>query len=294
MQGAANWLEDAPQPFFLWTHLMDTHHAYEFDPEDFEAVSNFEYDPSRYGVLLERAMSHIHPGSFIRSMSEDDRQYLIDCYDASIRHVDKLIGELLESVDLETTTVIFTSDHGEEFWDHGHFGHAGRESIPRPITLYEEMLRIPLLIAGDEWEAYTVENPVQLLDLYRTLTDLVGVEPHKKARGTSLVSILEGGVKKQRDLIAQAHVPGDPVDYRNTENSYRLSSVIRGSKKAIISEQDKNELFNLSTDPLEQFPSSEVDPEDKDLVRSLYATESGSVEGPDSDVRRRLEDLGYM
>jgi arylsulfatase len=146
LNAAAKWIENTEQPYFCWIHLMDTHYPYNSPEKYFNELSKFEYNKSRIYRLQERAMSDARSGSNSWELNDNQRQYVIDAYDASIMNADYNISKLISSIDLQNTTVVVSSDHGEELWEHGYFGHAGRKSIPRDMTLYEEMLHVPLYI----------------------------------------------------------------------------------------------------------------------------------------------------
>jgi arylsulfatase A-like enzyme len=76
--------------------------------------------------------------------------------------------------------VAVTSDHGEELFDHGGILHG--------YTLYEEMLRIPLILwAPGRLRPAAVASPTDTLDLRATLLDLAGLEADGKAQGVSLL-----------------------------------------------------------------------------------------------------------
>jgi len=122
--------------FFAYVHLMDPHLPYSL--HDY----NYRYTAPRQGEY--------RPGSFTmpsvrgRDLSDADKNHLVGLYDGQIRYVDEQVGRLLEAL-LRTgqranTIVIVTSDHGEEFWEHGNFEHGH--------TVYSELLHVPLIIGG--------------------------------------------------------------------------------------------------------------------------------------------------
>jgi len=71
-------------------------------------------------------------------------------YAGEVRDVDRALGRVLEKIDLKNTIVIVTSDHGEEFFEHGWSGHS--------VVLFDESLRIPLIFHGPTVEAGKVVN----------------------------------------------------------------------------------------------------------------------------------------
>jgi arylsulfatase A-like enzyme len=123
-------------------------------------------------------------------------------YDAEVHRVDRLVGgvnALLTDLGLAgRTLVVFTSDHGQEFMDHGGYtyGH----------SLYDEVLRVPLIVAGPGVEAagQLAGTPVNLLDLAPTLMQIGGAPLPPEAEGRSLVPALRGQALDDRPLYAES------------------------------------------------------------------------------------------
>ena len=294
---ASEWISTVKEPYFLWLHLMDTHYPFVFESEHFEHVSDFNYDPNRYARILERAMSHTRKGNFVWSLNPEQRQYLIDAYDASIYNYDQQVGEFIDRLNLNRTTVILSSDHGEELWDHGHFGHPGRNTIPRPMSLYEEVLSIPLQIVGTDVPERLVETPVSLVDVFPTVLDLaaIDIEP---PRGESLLSIADRGTDANRQVIAHSTSPGGPNNYRRSKDGYRLGTIRKGDLKYIYLEGRDDELYDLANDPgerrnvLDDHPRKDSELREELLQTFGRITESELKTSP--EVEDRLRELGYV
>src|SRR5439155_19065768 len=116
-----------------------------------------------------------------------DVAHLVALYDGEIRQLDEHLGRLLDgllSLD-PRPLVIFTSDHGEQFGEHGGFLHT---------ELYEELIRVPFLV----WHPRLtrpgrIRERVSLVALMPTLLDLLGLPPAVQAQGRSLRGLLAGG-----------------------------------------------------------------------------------------------------
>ncbi|NVB79010.1 MAG: sulfatase-like hydrolase/transferase [Kofleriaceae bacterium] len=121
-------------PLFLWVHFYDAHHPY--------------HAPVRASAF----------GS-----SDADR------YDAEIAFMDESVGRLLQAIATraDNTLVVLTSDHGEEFGEHGIRFHAR--------SLYNQVTRVPLLIRAPGGFAGVITQPVSIVDVMPTVLDLVGV-----------------------------------------------------------------------------------------------------------------------
>jgi arylsulfatase A-like enzyme len=191
-EAALRWLdEDRPldgsegRPFLLLVHYFDPHFVYNHHP-DHDRTAGYE-GALRSGMGIWR-LRDLRP-----SLTAADVGYLTGLYREEIAHTDAALGRLLAGLaerDLLTDTwVVATADHGEEFMRHGWIGHTR--------TLYDELLRVPLVIAppvtrleggdgggsgGRERAAggggvaggAVIDEPVSLLDLAPPLVELLG------------------------------------------------------------------------------------------------------------------------
>jgi arylsulfatase A-like enzyme len=139
---AASWLgANADRPFFLFLHLFDPHWNYNPPPGYAAAIAGADAPPYEGPVdgSLEAMQPWIEPRTEVPDV---DRARALDLYDGEIAGVDAALGRLFAALDSlglsERTLVVLTSDHGEEFRDHGSFGHGH--------TLYEETVRVPLIV----------------------------------------------------------------------------------------------------------------------------------------------------
>jgi len=120
-------------------------------------------------------------------LTDDLRQQALQAYYASISFMDAQVGRVIDALDrlglAETTTIVFTSDHGYLTGEHG---------LWQKQSLFEESARVPLLIIspGTSRPKTIVTAPVSLLDLYPTLTELAGVTAPSNLQGQSLVPML--------------------------------------------------------------------------------------------------------
>jgi arylsulfatase A-like enzyme/tetratricopeptide (TPR) repeat protein len=105
-------------------------------------------------------------------------------YDAEIAYVDTWIGHILRSLEAsgtaDRTIVVLTADHGEGLLDHEEFSHS--------ILLYNETMRVPLLVSIPGREAGVVSHPVSLVDLAPTILEVIGLEAPEPMDGRSLLA----------------------------------------------------------------------------------------------------------
>ena len=241
------------KPFFAYMHFMETHLPYEPPPEYY---SLFETDKGPFGIsgtqdaFQTRLLNEL-------GLSDKDKRYFSNLYDGEIRYFDDRFKELIvflkEYKLYDNTIIVLTSDHGEEFWDHGGLEHGH--------TLYNELLHIPLMIkpAGPP-SGKIMEQPAQIVDIYPTLLHLAGLECPDSVEGVSLVSPSEN---EKRPLYFEGLLRGAEskgilrggiklIENTGVMNPYALE-YIEGFKKT-HSAKDMNpfELFDLSGDPGEK------------------------------------------
>ncbi|MCH7872423.1 MAG: sulfatase-like hydrolase/transferase, partial [Planctomycetes bacterium] len=135
---AVRWLtENRERRFFLWLHYFDPHVPYE-PPSAYLPKST---PPERIGTSFEDT-ARLREGYFVPTREEIE--WLRGLYHAEVRYVDDNIGVLMAALKrlgiYEETLIVFTSDHGEEFAEHGGYDHGH--------TLYDELVRVPLFVKG--------------------------------------------------------------------------------------------------------------------------------------------------
>lgn len=148
------------EPFFVWLHFMDTH---------------LPYMPSaaylrRFGPQVSRArqLALHYQLRKRRAFAAGPRQALCNLYDACVRTVDDAIGTVLDAASgiLNRTVVAVLADHGDGFGEHGEYGHY--------LSLYEELVRVPLIIHGPGVACGEVTHAAALGDVPATLLRLLG------------------------------------------------------------------------------------------------------------------------
>ncbi len=111
---------------------------------------------------------------------------MVQAYLACIAFTDHCIGEILKTLEQseykDNTIVVLWSDNGYRLGEKGTFAKH---------CLWEEGTRVPLIIAVPGMKGMTCDEPVELLDLYPTLTDLCGLPPNKANEGSSLKPLIE-------------------------------------------------------------------------------------------------------
>jgi arylsulfatase A-like enzyme len=163
---------------------------------------------------------------------------LVALYDAEIAFTDAEIGRLLDGLGfgkLGKTVVVLTADHGEEFGDHGGMLH-GR-------TLFEEMIHVPLLVAGGDLPSgRVVDTPVSLVSIAATLAELAEATPPADLAGRSLVRALHAAPDTPTMVFAELA----------TTNAVHRGAAIDGTWKLVLNRGFVPSLYDLATDPAER------------------------------------------
>lgn len=187
------------------------------------------------------------------------RKHLHDYY-AVITALDGHIGRLLQHVDLSSTIVIYSADHGLAMGSHGLMGKQ---------SLYEAAMKPPLVFAGPGIQKNRKSDAmVYLMDIFPTVVDLVGAAPQPGLDGRSFASVLNGRSKTARRTLF--------LSYRDVQRAVRNErwKLIRYPKV------DRTQLFDLKSDPDELRNLAGV-PEQKSRVEALTA-----------ELRRWQKELG--
>lgn len=243
------WLNDKPNNFFLWIHYMDCHVPY-------LPASRFTSPLKRYRVLSLHRKAHHSPDS----LSPQELNRFIDLYDAKVSYVEQAIGSFLHVLKgsniLDNTFVIITADHGEQFREHGNTGHG--------IHLYDELIHVPLIIAGPGLESRVINQQVSLLDLAPTILDMLNVEKPKAFLGRSLLPLITGKTKLG-DLTAITEDANMESGFTGIRPRADLSkgkkiSLRTGRYKYVYIRDNQDELYNLESDPKEVQNIVDVEP----------------------------------
>jgi arylsulfatase A-like enzyme len=199
----------------------------------------------------------------------------IDLYDGEIRCVDDGIGELVDRLrrngQWENTLFVLTSDHGEEFFEHGLLGHG--------FSLFQAVVGVPLILRGPGVPAgKVVEEPVQVLDMPATLLDLAQAGTTELGDGVSFAPLVRDEPwERARTYFIESEFGQNEHDTR----SFVFTGVREGRWKLVLTEANAwfppenpkyggEALYDLESDPEEKHNLFHA-PEHKELVQRLLA-----------------------
>lgn len=227
---ALDWLaEHEGQDALLQVHYMSAHLPY-LEPEPYR--STFA-DGGPPGFQSEFHLPAVRTGLRNGTLDDDGKAYIADRYDNCILWIDNELQRLYAQLAPEDVLVVF-SDHGEEFWDHGGYEHGH--------TLYEELLRVPLVIKAPGLQAGRVQAPVSLLDVAPTILDLLDVEG--TTQGVSLVAAARGDQAALQALQDRTQAIGRPLYGRE-----QWGVITEGHKWT--THEGRERLYDLKSDPTE-------------------------------------------
>jgi arylsulfatase A-like enzyme len=221
-------------PYFLWLHYFDPHAPY------------VQRQPwlARYGSrdprVIQRVPVQDQAGDYRTLRIEPDSpelEHLLARYDAEISYTDQAVGRALRLLDAGAETmIIVTADHGEEFLDHGSFGHMG--------TLYDELIRVPLIVRlpGRRFAGEVVEQRVSIVDVAPSVLAWLDLLAPAAMQGEILVDPVHGPRARSDRAITSSLERRDRL---------RLRSIIPDDWKLIRSEAPTRLelLFDLASDP---------------------------------------------
>ncbi|HRC87164.1 MAG TPA: sulfatase-like hydrolase/transferase, partial [Thermoanaerobaculia bacterium] len=167
-----------------------------------------------------------------------------------ISYIDAQLGRVLDALEeeglAERTVIVLTSDHGY------HLGEKGKWS--KDSSLYEPVLRVPLLISAPGAYAHGAASPrtVELVDLYPTLMELLGLAPPEGLEGRSLVPLLlDPLAQHNRPAVSVAAWEGTIVGRSIRTERYRLTEWFGGKRGTEFYdyESDPQEVDNQARNP---------------------------------------------
>jgi arylsulfatase A-like enzyme len=220
---------------------------------------------------------------------------LRDLYALYVREVDARVGRILQVLrDDPQCVVAITADHGEEFLEHGYIYHQ--------LTLYSELLHVPLIISAPGVAPAAVETPVSGLDVMPTFLALGRITPPRNLAGKRLFPTADIG---NRVLFSEIDWPRKSVvrygaRAGDTAVVYSLSGC---PPEKPIPREGRWDAYDLKHDPMEKHPVSAAPPRlRQDLVKhthyALAARRAAAKEKPTPEAQagmmRQLRSLGYL
>lgn len=255
---AVQWLREAAQtpgePFVLFVGLVAPHFPllapkafYDLYPLD--RLPTPKLHPStgyKRHPWVEAYADFAHNEASFRSPQE--RLSAFAAYFGLCSWADHNVGQILAAVrdaGLEhNTTVIYTSDHGDNVGARGLWGKS---------TLYQESTAVPMIVAGPQLGAGVCETPVDLLDLYPTILQCAGIDPQPYMAdrpGRSLLDIAQEPAAPERPIFSEYHAAGsNTAGFMLRKGRWKYHYYVRYEPELFDLETDPEELHDLASDP---------------------------------------------
>jgi len=290
-------------PVFLYLHYMEPHTPYAPPPALLERVRGARAPLDIEALNRAVILANLTPPSpeALRDMQ--------DAYDAEVMAIDEGLRALAAALDargmLETSLLVVTADHGEEFEEHGGMGH-GR-------TLYDEVLRVPLVIrTPGQTRGVAVERLVSSVDVAPTVLEVAGVPPRATFEGVSLArdltarrtgSALRRWFARLLDdrpapIVLSERRPQQAAEVRGPTHE---DAVVSGWGKVIRSSDGSRAFYALDVDPGERRPDRVDEGEREHLSARLQTMREraernrtrAETHALDERTRGMLRALGY-
>ena len=277
------WTNNNPdRKFFLFLHTYEVHAAYT-PKKGYLDLFEKNYSGKLPKNISAKLLKEINNGEI--KINKEDQEHIINTYDAEIRSMDDgflLLENFLRERDIyDDTIIIFTSDHGEEFGEHGKMGWHSH-------SLYDELLLVPLIIKlpNSKYASKVVDEQVRSIDILPTLLDILDIRALKTFEGVSLIDLVTGKTLDQLFAVSQ----------QDGKRKKRPTS-IRTKKWKLYG----SKLFNLESDPLENNDVSNENKAVKDFLRFKLNNILKQREIPstnkvklDEATKEELKALGYI
>ena len=240
--------EKKDEKWFAWFHLRGPHLPYNPPPKYSKLfVGKLTADVQKIRSILSKPIVFKEKEKL--ELTEEEKQFVIALYDAEIRAQDEFLGKIIQKLkELELwrkTIIVITSDHGEELFEHGWVGHA---STSRQSSLYNEIVRIPLIIRIPGISRINSYITAQQIDILPTLLEILGVQRFYDF--FFLIPLFE--IKGRKFVFKRKSVPvvfasTSPCGWqcRKEEKWKRIWMLVRGEWKILYTLGGTFELYRL-------------------------------------------------
>jgi arylsulfatase A-like enzyme len=271
---------DDPRPWFCFVNLYDAHWPYLPEGPGRELVRPYEGPVDGFLFRSDRWEEGYE-------IQPEDARHVADLYEAEIHDLDQLVADFLDDLDLElgSTAVLMTSDHGEGLGEHGTWNH---DDVREPQVRVPLLLRLPAANPGGR----RVEAPASGIDVMPTLLSLAGVAVPDGVEGLDLsnpeIETIAG--ERERWIDDRDHLDADDHHTVLYEGPWKL--VRQG-----VGERVRYSLFDLEADPT---GFEDVHGAHPDVLAALTARlearagrDEGVSSGGETGSAAALKALGY-
>ncbi len=225
--------------WFCFLHIIDPHVPYAPPMEFVELFCDPAYtglNAYAYGSVEDWKSGEITP-------EPDELAQSRNLYDGEVAYTDRALGDLFDYLEetelIDDTLIIFASDHGEEFFDHGGCEHGH--------TQYDELVHMPLIVRGTGFpQGERFSNPVGNTDIVPTILEYTGLEMPGNLAGNPLQEAVRGTLDNSRLIFGEDNSRGDPRKFA-VEWPYKcILNFVTGEVRLYDLENDPGETVNIS------------------------------------------------
>ena len=230
--------KEAGKPFFMGVGFFRPHYPMVAPKKFFDM---YPLEKMKIPPMIEGDLDDIPQAAYGNmghglNETEEGRRGMWQAYYASVTFMDEQLGKVLDELDRQglsdSTAIFFTTDHGYHLGEHGFW---------QKSNLHEEVTRVPLMIRAPGLKPGRTQSLAELVDLYPTCTDLLGLPSAQGIVGKSLAPILENPVTKVRNTALSLH---------NERHIKKKGAGIRSSEWTYMNYGEHGEvLYDMSKDP---------------------------------------------
>ena len=270
---------------FMYLHLGDLHVPLDVPDAYRESFGKIAEIPQLHNWQFQKDAC---PGESDFERYKENRCRLYDC---ALRSVDAQLARLFEYLEkarlLDSSLVIVTADHGEEFWEHAEierdmfYDPRGFSGIAHGHNLFQEIINVPLLCIGPGMTSGRYTHNTSLVDLAPTILDACGIDHRLKLDGRNLFDCSD-----KRTVISEA-----------TAYGHEKKAIVQKNWKLIDSQGDGvSLLFDLHKDPKEKNNLAGTNARKVQELKGYLPRNDiiGEALEIDRDVAKQLRALGYM
>ncbi|SRR6056297_62934 len=256
------------EPFFLAVGLVRPHYPNVapqdyFDQYPWEAIELPEARPGDTDDIPKQGLGVTLSSKNPIGKYPDNQKRMWSGYYATVSFMDQQVGRIvaeLERLGLrDSTAIVFTSDHGYLLGEHGFW---------QKSNLHEEVTRVPLIVSAHGYARGRTDSLAELVDIFPTTVDLLGVPVPESVHGRSLLPVLRDPAAKVRDYALSQR---------------QRSHALRGPDWAYMRYRDgSQELYDMRVDP-QQFTNLANDPAFANRVQEL-----------DQALQKKLREIDAM
>ena len=299
-------IRHSDSPLFLYLHYMEPHVPYSPPPpyvaRFVKPGSNIERTIDDVNLKHARVKGRQLSGTLDAptELTCEDLDALEAVYNAEVAALDfqleTLFADLQERGFLQNAIVVVSADHGEEFLEHGNLFHGN--------TLYDESIRVPLIVRVPKQTGIISDRPTSLLDIAPSILDLLDIPVPEVFEGHSFAKVSAYPVLASLSSFFGLDPPVvaelQPLSTANNRCRH-TAAIIEGSHKLLAGTAACVEAYDLRQDPFEEIDGAGVSSSQRTrLLATLYDTLKSFRDGAvreevtlDETTQARLEALGY-